>query len=131
MTGTGRVLHISLKRAYDDPSPSDGWRVLVDRLWPRGVKKADLALDDWLKDLAPSSDLRRWYNHESDKWQEFQKRYKLELDQNTDAVKECLKLCRKGPVTLVYAAKSTDKNNAVVLKDYLQSEKWCDFGLDE
>lgn len=121
MANTHDNLQISLKRAYDPPGPDDGRRILVDRLWPRGVSKDTLALDDWLKDLAPSPDLRRWYNHEDGKWQEFQKRYTAELDHNQDAVSSCLAICRQGPVTLIYAAKSTDKNNAIVLKAYLQT----------
>ncbi len=122
MADIGHKLQITLKRAYDDPTPQDGRRILVDRLWPRGITKDALAIDDWLKDLAPSSELRRWYNHAPDRWQEFQKRYKSELDQNKDAVDACLELCRKGPVTLVYAAKTTDKNNAIVLQEYLHSK---------
>ncbi|HET7299371.1 MAG TPA: DUF488 domain-containing protein [Oleiagrimonas sp.] len=112
-------MSIAIKRAYDDPAPDDGARVLVDRLWPRGVSKDDAALDDWTKDVAPSNDLRKWFGHDADKWKEFQKRFKSELDDNEDAWKPLLERARKGDLTLIYSARDEEHNNAVVIKAYL------------
>lgn len=110
---------IRLKRAYDAPDPADGVRILVERLWPRGVRKEALALDHWLKDIAPSAAVRKWYGHEPDKWPEFQQRYRAELDANPEAVAELRRLCAAGPVTFVYAARDELRNSATVLRAYL------------
>lgn len=111
---------IWLKRAYDAPGSSDGQRVLVDRIWPRGVSKEDLELDDWMKDLAPSDELRKWFDHDADKWETFKKRYAKELDGMDDAVKKMRSRVEEGRVTLIYAAKDENHNNAVALKEYLE-----------
>lgn len=113
---------IHIARVYDDLSAIKGARLLVDRLWPRGIRKETLALDEWLKDVAPSSDLRKWFGHDPDKWPEFRKRYREELDANTDAVERCLEWCRKGSVTLLYGAKDEAHNQAVVLRAYLREQ---------
>lgn len=110
---------IHLKRAYDPPSKQDGQRILVERLWPRGVTKAKAAIDHWLKDIAPSPELRRWFNHEPEKWPEFQRRYREELKANPEPVAELRRLVREGPVTFIYAAKDEERNSAVLLKQYL------------
>ncbi len=114
---------IWLRRAYEAPGHSDGQRILVDRLWPRGVSKDSLKLDDWIKDVAPSDDLRRWFDHEVEKWDEFQKRYEKELDSCPEAVAMLRDRLAKGRVTLVYGAKDEAHNNAVALKAYLESHR--------
>ncbi len=113
---------IQLKRAYEKASESDGTRFLVERLWPRGVKKQDLQLDGWLKDVAPSSDLRRWFGHDPEKWSEFRRRYVRELERNEDAWRPLLASARRGHITLVYSAHDTEHNNAIVLKDFLETK---------
>jgi uncharacterized protein YeaO (DUF488 family) len=110
---------IKLKRAYDKPAKEDGLRVLVERLWPRGVKKEDAKLDLWLKEIAPSTELRKWFAHDPTKWKEFQKRYRAELAEQSQAVKELRKKCREGTVTLIYAAHDEEHNGALVLKKVL------------
>jgi uncharacterized protein YeaO (DUF488 family) len=110
---------IRLKRAYEEPSGSDGLRILVERLWPRGLSKERAAVDVWLKDIAPSSELRRWFGHDPAKWKEFQKRYWAELDANPDAVAELRRELGKGPVTFVYAARDEQHNGALALREYL------------
>ena len=110
---------LNLKRAYDPPAKTDGVRILVDRLWPRGVSKASAKIDHWLKDVAPSTSLRKWFGHDPARWAEFRKRYARELQANPDAVVELRKLSRKGKVTLVYGAKDEEHNHAVALRDYL------------
>ncbi len=112
-------MDIRLKRAYDPPAKNDGYRVLVDRLWPRGVKKEGAELDAWPKDIAPSDALRKEFHGQPEKWDAFKEKYEKELDQNRDAVNELLAKARKGRVTLVYASKDEDHNNAVALKEYL------------
>lgn len=109
-----------LKRVYDEPSRSDGVRVLVDRLWPRGLKKEDARIDQWLRDIAPSVALRKWAHAAPDRWGGFRERYFKELDAREDAVAELRALARKKTVTLLFAAKDQARNNAVVLKDYLE-----------
>lgn len=106
-----------MKRAYDAPARSDGRRILVDRMWPRGIAKDGLRLDDWLKDLAPSTKLRKWFDHDPAKWAAFKRRYFRELDQQGDAVARA-KL-RRETVTLIFAAKDVRHNNAVALMEYL------------
>ena len=110
---------VQLKRAYDAPSATDGTRVLVDRLWPRGLRKADAAIDEWLKDVAPSHELRRWFGHDPARWTEFRRRYKAELSRNEAAVEALRALARQGRLTLVYSAHDAAHNQAVVLKDVL------------
>ena len=110
---------IKLKRAYDDPAPGDGFRVLVDRLWPRGVSKEDAALDRWMKELAPSDALRQWFDHDPDKWNGFRRRYREELDDRGEEIAFLKEKSEAGTLTLVYAAKDTEHNNAVALKDEL------------
>ena len=113
-------MSIELKRAYDRAAESDGYRVLVDRIWPRGVAKDDLRVDAWLKDLAPSAGLRKWFRHDPAKWDEFKKRYARELEQRSDALEQLVARARAGRVTLVFGAKDTEHNNAVALKEYLE-----------
>lgn len=108
-----------LKRAYEKPAAADGCRVLVDRLWPRGLTKQKAHLDLWLRDIAPSPRLRTWFSHDPDRWQAFQRRYWAELKDHRELVTELRKKGRKGTVTLVYAARDDDHNQALALKRYL------------
>lgn len=110
---------IFLKRAYDEPDTADGPRFLVDRLWPRGVKKEALEMDAWLKDLAPSTELRKWFQHDPEKWAEFQQRYRAELDARPETWSTLLAAAQQSDITLVYGARDTEHNDAVVLRDYL------------
>ena len=112
---------IRIKRVYEPASADDGVRILVDRLWPRGVSKADAAIDRWMKDIAPSADLRRWFGHDPDRWREFHRRYVQELRQHEAELNELRALGRKRPVTLLYGARDEQHNDAVVLKELLQS----------
>jgi uncharacterized protein YeaO (DUF488 family) len=111
-------MSVMLKRAYEAPAKSDGERILVDRLWPRGVAKAKAGIDLWLKEVAPSTELRQWFGHDPDKWAEFEKRYRAELKANP-ALAELRAHARQGDVTLVYAARDQLHNEAVVLKRIL------------
>jgi uncharacterized protein YeaO (DUF488 family) len=113
---------IKIKRAYDPPGRGDGKRFLVDRLWPRGVTKEKLRLDDWSKDVAPSDALRKRFHHDPAQWGEFQRRYFAELDARPDAWQPILDAAWRGTVTLVYSARDTEHNNAVALKTYLESK---------
>ena len=108
-----------LKRAYAPPDPADGTRVLVERLWPRGLTKQAAAVDHWAKDAAPSPALRTWYGHVPARWPEFQARYRAELAERADAVADLVTLCRLGPVTFIYAARDETRNGAVVLAEYV------------
>lgn len=112
---------IRVRRVYDPPEPGDGARYLVERLWPRGVKKEDAALTAWLKEVAPTTELRKWYNHEPERWPEFQRRYREELkdDAHKPAIEELRQAARRGPITLVYAAHDEEQNSAAVLKQVL------------
>jgi uncharacterized protein YeaO (DUF488 family) len=110
---------IMLKRAYDPRSRSDGTRFLVERLWPRGVAKEKLQIEAWLKDVAPSTELRTWFGHDPDKWDEFRKRYRGELDSHPEAWQPIVAAARRGPVTLVYSSHDERHNNALALKEYL------------
>ena len=110
---------IKLKRVYESPSPQDGLRVLVDRLWPRGLSKQDAAVDIWLKDIAPSPALRRWFGHDPAKWTEFQRRYRNELEKNPSAVEELKRQIGQADTTLLYAAKDVDHNHAIVLQRFI------------
>jgi uncharacterized protein YeaO (DUF488 family) len=112
---------IHIKRVYDPPARKDGYRVLVDRLWPRGLTKEQAAVDLWLKDIAPSTSLRRWFNHDPEKWAEFQSRYSRELQQLAEQIKPLRKRAESSRVTLLYAAKDAAHNNAVALKAFLES----------
>ena len=112
---------IKLKRAYDPVASADGTRFLVERLWPRGVKKTAIHVQGWLKDVAPSANLRRWFGHDPKKWDEFRRRYFRELGANADALEPILKAARSGPVTLVYSSHDMEHNNAVALKDYVEA----------
>lgn len=111
---------ISIKRVYDDKSKSDGFRVFIDRLWPRGVKKKDAHFDEWLKDLAPSTELRKWFDHEPDKFDEFKKRYKEELQDQKEELDKLRNKAKSETITLLYAAKDKEMNNAVVIKEVLE-----------
>lgn len=111
-----KAADVRLKRAYQPPAAEDGTRVLIDRLWPRGVAKADAALDLWLKEIAPSTELRQWFGHDSAGWAEFRERYAQELREHPELVEQLRTLARKGPVTLVYAAHDEQHNDAVVLR---------------
>jgi uncharacterized protein YeaO (DUF488 family) len=111
---------IGLKRAYDPPAKSDGRRILVDRVWPRGIAKEDLQIDAWLKDLAPSTELRKWFGHDPTKWDEFRKRYAQELEQRSEALEGLVAQARAGHVTLVFGAKDIEHNNAVALREHLE-----------
>lgn len=113
---------IEVKRAYDPPAKRDGARFLVDRLWPRGVKKEALKLDAWRKEVAPSDALRRWFGHDPKKWEGFRRRYFKELDQKPEAWQPLLEAARRGAITLVYGAKETERNNAAALKAYLDAK---------
>jgi uncharacterized protein YeaO (DUF488 family) len=111
---------IKVKRVYEPFAPGDGARFLVDRLWPRGVKRAELHLEAWLKDAAPSTALRQWFGHDPKKWSDFRKRYVRELQTNPDAVAPILAAARRGTVTLLYGTRDSEHNNAVALKDYIE-----------
>lgn len=113
------VADIRVKRVYDPPDKDDGVRVLVDRLWPRGLRKENAALTLWLKEIAPSAELRTWFGHDPARWTEFTRRYRAELAQNNEAVARLAALSARGPVTLLYAAHDTAHNHAVVLAAYL------------
>lgn len=112
---------LRIKRVYDPPSRTDGRRILVDRLWPRGLSKEKAAIDEWMKDIAPSAELRRWFGHDPKKWPEFQRRYKQELRAHADQVREIAKLASRGRVTLVYGARDEKHNDAVVLAAVVRS----------
>ena len=110
---------VFLKRAYEPPAPGDGQRFLVERLWPRGVRKAGLRLDGWLKEVAPSPELRRWFSHDPAKWSAFKRRYFDELRDREPALRPLREAARRGPITLVYGARDTQHNAAVALREYL------------
>lgn len=111
--------HLRLKRAYEPPAADDGVRILIDRLWPRGVSKEHAALDEWMKDIAPSAELRQWFGHDPARWPEFQRRYRAELRQHGDALERIRALARTKTVTLVFSAHDEEHNDAVVLKEVL------------
>lgn len=113
-------MQIRLKRAYEEPGKQDGQRILVDRLWPRGVKKEALALDEWMKDVAPSTELREWFHADPSQWEEFEKRYLAELKRNKAAM-HLLERAKSGRVTLVYGARDEQRNHALILKQFLES----------
>ena len=111
---------VRLKRVYEEPAKADGQRFLVDRVWPRGLSKEKAAVDRWLKEVAPSKELRQWFGHDPERWEGFRARYFEELDARPDVVDELVQTAGKGTVTLVFAARDTDYNNAVALRDYLR-----------
>ena len=113
---------IRIKRVYEPRATQDGRRVLVDRLWPRGLSKADAKIDYWPKDLAPSTELRKWYGHDAEKWKQFKRRYFAELKGKSDEVQSLLKFVRGGKVTFLFGSKEERLNNAVALKEYLESK---------
>ncbi|MDA8407674.1 MAG: DUF488 domain-containing protein [Deltaproteobacteria bacterium] len=110
---------IKIKRIYDEPSDDDGYRALVDRLWPRGVSKEKAQIDTWLKDAGPSDELRKWFNHDPEKWFDFKERYFAELEQQRDTLEPLIENMAKG-ITLLYSAKDQQYNNAVALKEFLE-----------
>lgn len=114
---------IWLRRAYDKPTRNDGQRVLVDRIWPRGVSRDDARIDNWVRDLAPSEDLRRWFGHDPQRWDEFQRRYRAELQHHDDQLDELANRIAQGRVTLVYGARDQKHNNAVVLREVLEQRR--------
>ena len=111
--------NIKLKRAYDSAGPGDGTRILIDRLWPRGVRKADAAIDIWAKDIAPSTALRKWFGHDPARWHEFRRRYSEEIHRHRDRVRELRSLARRERITLVFSAHDEAHNDAVVLRKIL------------
>jgi uncharacterized protein YeaO (DUF488 family) len=115
------IPRIAIKRAYDPPSRADGARVLVDGVWPRGVKKEDLAVEEWMRDLAPSTALRKWFGHDPERWDEFRRRYFAELDERPEAWRKLAERARKGKLTLVFSARDAVHNNAVALREYLEA----------
>jgi uncharacterized protein YeaO (DUF488 family) len=113
--------HVRAKRVYDDPAGSDGTRVLVDRIWPRGLSRERAAVDVWLKDIAPTTELRKWFGHDPARWKAFEARYRQELDRNAAAVAQLRELVDRGPVTLLYGARDDAHNDAVALLAYLDA----------
>ena len=111
---------IRLKRAYENPSPLDGHRILVERLWPRGVTKERAALDLWLKEVAPSAELRRWFSHDAARWEEFRRRYREELREPPEGLERLRSLVEAGPVTFVYGSRDQEHNAALVLQDFIE-----------
>ena len=114
---------IKLKRAYEKPSSNDGLRILVERLWPRGLTKERAAVDLWLKDVAPSAELRKWFGHDPARWEQFQKRYWKELEEKGEAVQSLKQKTKQDTVTLVYAARDEEHNGALALKRFLEGHK--------
>lgn len=113
-------MKIHTKRIYDAPQPGDGQRILIDRLWPRGRSKSDAKVDLWMKNIAPSTELRRWYGHDPEKWPEFKRRYFAELDANAGGVSELMSLVVTGKITLLFGSREERLNNAAALKEYLE-----------
>ena len=112
---------LKIKRVYDPPSPNDGKRILIDRLWPRGLKKEDAKVDDWIKEVAPSTELRTWYGHDPKKWSEFERRFFSELQRRQDLVEGIVSASRKGTVTLLFGSREERFNNAVALKEFVEA----------
>ena len=117
----GKENMILLKRAYDPTASKDGRRFLVERLWPRGIRKDELPLDGWLKEVAPSTELRKWFGHDPAKWSEFRRRYRTELERRPQSWKPLLDAARKHAITLVFSSHDLEHNNAVVLKEFLEA----------
>jgi len=116
-------MNIRIKRIYEQAEKDDGTRILVDRLWPRGLTKERARVDLWLKEIAPSTELRKWFGHDPDKWRGFRQRYKTELRNNKDLVKVLAEKAKAGTVTLIYAARDEQHNEAVVLKEFLEATR--------
>ena len=116
MKGKVPAGNIKLKRAYELPAPEDGMRILVDRLWPRGLSKQRVAIDQWMKDISPSTELRKWFGHDPSRWDEFRRRYATEVHQHPELLDQLRSLARKGPITLVYSASDEVHNDAVELR---------------
>lgn len=114
-----KAANVHLKRAYEPSNSKDGHRILVDRLWPRGVSKAEADIDEWVKDLAPSTELRKWFGHDPERWDEFRRRYAEEIRGHAELLAHLRALAREGPVTLVYSARDELHNDAVVLREVL------------
>lgn len=114
-----RASNVRLKRAYEPPAAEDGQRILIDRLWPRGVSKVEARLDDWRKPVAPSAALRTWFDHDPRRWDEFRRRYRAELSGSSADLRQLRRLARNGPITLVYSARDEVHNDAVVLRNVL------------
>jgi uncharacterized protein YeaO (DUF488 family) len=112
---------VKIKRVYDPVARSDGYRVLVDRVWPRGVSREDAQFDEWARDIAPSTELRRWFGHDPDRFEEFKRRYGQELGAHQEELQQLRKRSRKGTVTLLFAARDTERNNAAALAELLRS----------
>ena len=115
-------MSILLKRVYEKPSAEDGKRILVDRLWPRGLRREDAGVDEWLKEVAPTAALRKWYSHDPSKWTEFKKRYWKELEEKKDTVEKLARECMEGKVTFVFGSKEEKLNNAAALKEYIETK---------
>jgi len=115
--------NVTLKRAYEHPARSDGTRVLIDRLWPRGIKKSEARIGEWMKDIAPSTTLRKWFGHDPARWAEFQRRYEAEVRQHPEYLERLRSLAREGPLTLVFSAHDEAHNDAVVLRDMILSDR--------
>lgn len=113
----------AVKRVYDEPAESDGYRVLVDRLWPRGIKKETARLDEWIKELGPSTELRQWFGHEVERWPEFRDRYRAELADARELWRPLIERAESGEVTLLFGARDTEHNQAVVLAEFLGEQK--------
>ncbi|HEY3347927.1 MAG TPA: DUF488 family protein [Nitrospirota bacterium] len=116
-------MSLKTKRVYDEPSPDDGFRVLVDALWPRGLSKEKAKIDLWLKEIAPSETLRNWFSHDRERWEEFRSHYHEELDDKEESVLQLVRAQEKGDVTLLYAARDEEYNNAAALKDFLDKQE--------
>jgi uncharacterized protein YeaO (DUF488 family) len=112
-----------LKRAYEPPEKADGTRILVDRLWPRGVSKTEARLDEWFKEIAPTTELRTWFGHDPDRWDEFRRRYRAELAGHPEILKDLRRRAREGPITLVYSARDEAHNDALVLRDVILGKR--------
>jgi uncharacterized protein YeaO (DUF488 family) len=119
MTSSIPPENVKLKRAYDPPASGDGKRVLIDRLWPRGLSKEKAALDQWIKDIAPSAELRKWFGHDPARWDEFRRRYAAEVHQHSDLLEKLRSLARTGTLTLVYSAHDEEHNNAMELRELI------------
>lgn len=120
--GAPETYMIKCRRIYEQPADADGRRLLVDRLWPRGISRETARIDDWLKDVAPSDELRRWFNHDPARWEEFRRRYRTELAGKEPLLDRLRHEAGQGPVTLLFAARDEERNNAVVLKELLEEQ---------
>lgn len=116
------IMKVTIKRVYEKPGKEDGYRILADRLWPRGLTKEKAAVDLWLKEIAPSTELRKWFNHDPEKWKDFQKKYTAELKKNIEPVTILKEKIKKGPVTIVYGARDQEHNEAQVILDYISGK---------